>query len=91
MVRYMLQVAGILVSLLGVGQGRRVESLASERKHKGIKIRSLAFPSLGPREIEEVVGHLKGSDGSKAPANTNNKTGPSGRTVRSTFWVVQSM
>ena len=90
MVRYMLQVAGILVSLLGVGQDRRVESLSSEQKHKGIKIRSLTFPSLGPRELEEAVGHLKGSDGSKAPAIMINKTGPSGRTIRSTYWVVQS-
>lgn len=50
-----------------VGQDRRVKSLSSEQKHKGIKIRSLNA-SLGPRELEEAVGHLKGSDGSKAPA-----------------------
>lgn len=75
MVRY-AQVAGILVSLLGVGQDRRVKSLSSEQKHKVIKIRSLTFPSLGPRELEEAVGHLKGSDGSKAPAIMIKETGP---------------
>ena len=81
----MLQVADILVSLLGVGQGRRAESLASEQKQKCIKNKSLSFPSSRVLQLEEMVNSLKGSDGSKAPTTINSEMEPSGRIVRNTY------
>lgn len=83
--RYMLQVADILVLLLGVGQGRRAESLASKQKQKCIKNKSLSLPSSRVLQLEEMVNSLKGSDGSKAPATINSEMEPSGRIVRNTY------